>query len=124
MEPVLVRPPGPAFKAAGLRLPSRREVRFRCPLCSIGKLGRPGMSDTYDPREIEPKWQAVWEREGLYSAEDSPADERARFYALDMFPYPSGDLHMGHAGAFAIGDVIARVRWMQGDNALHPIGGE
>jgi len=80
------------------------------------------MAQAYDPHEIEPKWQAAWEREGLYRAVDDEADARPRFYALDMFPYPSGDLHMGHAEAFAIGDVIARYRWMQGDNVLHPIG--
>src|SRR5438094_7672132 len=75
----------------------------------------------YDPAEIEPKWQAVWEKEETYraGAEDDP---RAPFYALDMFPYPSGDLHMGHAEVFAIGDAIARYRWMRGHNVLHPIG--
>jgi leucyl-tRNA synthetase len=75
----------------------------------------------YQPSEIEPKWQARWEAEGLYRAVDED-DGRPRFYALDMFPYPSGDLHMGHAEAFAGGDVIARFRWMQGHNVLHPIG--
>ena len=76
----------------------------------------------YDPADIEPKWQKVWEEEGLYRASDDPDDPRPRFYALDMFPYPSGDLHMGHAEAFSGGDVIARFRWMQGHNVLHPIG--
>nr|MBA2600919.1 leucine--tRNA ligase [Actinomycetota bacterium] len=80
-----------------------------------------GIKRSYEPREIEPKWQAVWEREGLYLASDED-DGRPRFYALDMFPYPSGDLHMGHAEAFAIGDVIARYQWMRGRNVLHPIG--
>jgi leucyl-tRNA synthetase len=80
------------------------------------------MTDRYDPAEIEPKWQEVWEEEGLYRASDDPDDPRPRFYALDMFPYPSGDLHMGHAEAFSGGDVIARFRWMQGYNVLHPIG--
>ncbi|HXF58045.1 MAG TPA: leucine--tRNA ligase [Actinomycetota bacterium] len=75
----------------------------------------------YDPHEIEPKWQEVWEREGLFLAVEED-DGRPRFYCLDMFPYPSGDLHMGHAEAFAIGDAIARFRWMQGYNVLHPIG--
>src|SRR3954454_3951807 len=75
----------------------------------------------YDPAEIEPRWQKVWEDEGAYRAA-GPDDPRPKFYALDMFPYPSGDLHMGHAEAFAIGDVIARYRWMQGHNVLHPIG--
>jgi leucyl-tRNA synthetase len=79
------------------------------------------MRHSYEPGEIEPRWQAVWERDGLYRAVDED-DGRRRFYALDMFPYPSGDLHMGHAEAFAIGDVIARHRWMRGENVLHPIG--
>jgi leucyl-tRNA synthetase len=80
------------------------------------------MPPRYDAAEIEPKWQRVWEEEGLYRASDDPDDPRPRFYALDMFPYPSGDLHMGHAEAFSGGDVIARFRWMQGHNVLHPIG--
>jgi leucyl-tRNA synthetase len=74
----------------------------------------------YQPNEIEPKWQAQWEAEGLYRAQRE--DGRPRFYALDMFAYPSGDLHMGHAEAFSGGDTIARFRWMQGYNVLHPIG--
>ena len=66
--------------------------------------------------------QQVWEDEGLYRASDDPDDARPRFYALDMFPYPSGDLHMGHAEAFSGGDAVARYRTMQGYNVLHPIG--
>jgi leucyl-tRNA synthetase len=80
------------------------------------------MSRRYDAAEIEPRWQAVWAEEGLYLASDDPNDERPRFYALDMFPYPSGDLHMGHAEAFSGGDTVARFRAMQGYNVLHPIG--
>ena len=77
----------------------------------------------YDAAEIEPKWQRVWEEEGLYRASDDPDDPRPRFYALDMFSYPSGDLHMGHAEAFSGGDAIsARFRALQGYNVLHPIG--
>jgi leucyl-tRNA synthetase len=76
----------------------------------------------YEASEIEPKWVERWESEGLYRATDDPADPRPRFYALDMFAYPSGDLHMGHAEAFSGGDTIARFRWMQGFNVLHPIG--
>jgi leucyl-tRNA synthetase len=75
----------------------------------------------YRPNEIEPTWQAIWEEEGLYRATDED-DGRPKFYALDMFPYPSGDLHMGHAEAFGIGDTIPRYRWMRGHNVLHPIG--
>ncbi len=76
----------------------------------------------YEPSEIEPKWAERWEREGLYGASDDPSDPRPRFYALDMFPYPSGDLHMGHVEAFSGGDAVARFAWMRGNNVLHPIG--
>jgi leucyl-tRNA synthetase len=76
----------------------------------------------YDPAEIEPRWVERWEQEGLYRASDDPADERPRYYALDMFPYPSGDLHMGHAEAFSGGDAVARFATMRGANVLHPIG--
>ena len=82
----------------------------------------PAMARRYDASEIEPKWVKVWEDEGLYQASEDPDDPRPRFYALDMFPYPSGDLHMGHMEAFSGGDVIARYRWMRGDDVLHPIG--
>jgi leucyl-tRNA synthetase len=78
--------------------------------------------ENYDPRTIQDKWQARWAELNPFAAGEDPADERPRRYALDMFPYPSGDLHMGHAEAFAIGDVVARY-WMQrGFNVLHPIG--
>jgi leucyl-tRNA synthetase len=76
----------------------------------------------YEASEIETKWVERWEAEGLYRASEEPDDPRPRFYALDMFSYPSGDLHMGHAEAFSGGDAIARFRWMQGHNVLHPIG--
>ena len=76
----------------------------------------------YDASEIEPKWVERWEAEGLYRASEDPADPRPRFYALDMFSYPSGDLHMGHAEAFSGGDAVARFAAMRGNNVLHPIG--
>jgi leucyl-tRNA synthetase len=75
----------------------------------------------YDPSEIEPRWEAVWEQQEAFRAVEED-DGRPRFYKLHMFPYPSGDLHMGHAEAFAISDIIARYKWMQGHNVLHPIG--
>ena len=80
------------------------------------------MSRRYDAAEIEPRWVDRWEAEGLYRADDDPADGRPRFYALDMFPYPSGDLHMGHAEAFSGGDAVARYQAMRGNNVMHPIG--
>jgi leucyl-tRNA synthetase len=76
----------------------------------------------YDASEVEPKWRRVWEDEDLYRASDDADDPRPRFFALDMYPYPSGDLHMGHAEAFSGGDAVARYRWMRGNNVLHPIG--
>src|SRR5438128_7304949 len=76
----------------------------------------------YEPTEIEPRWVERWEREDLYRASEDPNDPRPRFYALDMFPYPSGDLHLGHAEAFSGGDAVARFKAMQGNNVLHPIG--
>ena len=80
------------------------------------------MARRYDASEIEPRWQRAWAAEGLFRAVDDPADARPRFYALDMFPSPSGDLHMGHAEAFSGGDAVARYQAMRGHNVLHPIG--
>jgi leucyl-tRNA synthetase len=80
------------------------------------------MARRYEPTQFEPKWEEVWEAEALYRASDDPADPRPRFYALDMYPYPSGDLHMGHAEAFSGGDAVARYQAMRGNNVLHPIG--
>jgi len=76
----------------------------------------------YDPRDIQDKWQARWAELEPFRASDDPADPRERFYLVDMFPYPSGDLHMGHAEAYAIGDAIARYWFLRGKNVLHPIG--
>src|SRR5438093_4412753 len=75
----------------------------------------------YDPSEIEPKWQSFWEERRMFEAVEED-DGRPRFYNLHMFPYPSGDLHVGHAEAFAISDIVARYRWMRGHNVLNPIG--
>jgi leucyl-tRNA synthetase len=76
----------------------------------------------YDPREVQEKWLAQWAGMDLFRASDDPADRRPRTYLLDMFPYPSGDLHMGHAEAYAIADAIARYYFHRGYNVLHPIG--
>ncbi|MBF4509560.1 MAG: leucine--tRNA ligase [Aeromicrobium sp.] len=78
------------------------------------------MTRAYDPHSIEEKWQAVWESEGLYSVSEDAS--RPKKYVLEMFPYPSGDIHMGHVRNYSIGDVIARFSTMRGMNVLHPIG--
>ena len=80
------------------------------------------LAQRYDPRDVQEKWQARWAELDLFRASEDPADPRERFYLVDMFPYPSGDLHMGHAEAYAIGDAIARYYFQRGDNVLHPIG--
>src|SRR6478735_6909306 len=76
----------------------------------------------FDPRDIQEKWQSRWGAMDLFRASDDPDDDRPRTYLLDMFPYPSGDLHMGHAEAYAIADAIIRYYFHRGYNVLHPIG--
>jgi leucyl-tRNA synthetase len=78
------------------------------------------MKDTYDFKRIEEKWQRVWEdRKAFHVTEDR---SKAKFYCLEMYPYPSGRIHMGHVRNYSIGDVIARTKTMRGLNVLHPIG--
>jgi leucyl-tRNA synthetase len=77
--------------------------------------------ERYDFAAIMQKWAARWEELKPFATDD-PTDTRPRKYVLDMFPYPSGDLHMGHAEAFAFGDIVARYWRQQGFNVLHPIG--
>jgi leucyl-tRNA synthetase len=87
---------------------------------SDGQKRRRKMSKQYAPQQVEPKWQAYWEKEKLYYARDE--DDRPKFYALVMFPYPSGDLHMGHMRNYTIGDLIARYKMMRGYNVMNPMG--
>ncbi|MFN7952546.1 MAG: leucine--tRNA ligase [bacterium] len=76
--------------------------------------------ERYQPDVIEAKWQEVWAREQAFHARES--SDRPKFYCLEMFPYPSGRIHMGHVRNYAIGDVIARIRRMRGFEVLHPMG--
>jgi len=81
-----------------------------------------GRADRYDPQAIEQKWYARWaENPDLYKAEP-PTSARKKYYVLEMLPYPSGALHMGHVRNYSIGDALARYMWMQGHNVLHPMG--
>jgi leucyl-tRNA synthetase len=76
--------------------------------------------DRYPFREIEPKWQKVWEESKQFKATEDPG--RSKYYCLEMFPYPSGRIHMGHVRVYTIGDLLARFKWMRGFNVLHPMG--
>ena len=76
----------------------------------------------YNPAEIEPKWQARWDADAaLYAAEGHDCG-KPKYYCLEMLPYPSGQLHIGHVRNYAIGDALARFMWMRGYNVLHPMG--
>lgn len=74
----------------------------------------------YDHQQIEAKWQRVWDEQETFRVTEDPA--RPKYYCLEMFPYPSGRIHMGHVRNYAIGDVIARYKMMRGFNVLHPMG--
>jgi leucyl-tRNA synthetase len=77
--------------------------------------------DRYDPQRVEAKWFERWQSDpGLYAAE--PHTTKKKYYVLEMLPYPSGVLHMGHVRNYAIGDALARYMWMNGYNVLHPMG--
>ena len=78
------------------------------------------IQEKYNPHEIEAKWQAYWEEHKTFKTEMDSS--RPKSYVLEMFPYPSGNLHMGHVRNYSIGDVVARFRTMNGFNVLHPMG--
>ena len=78
------------------------------------------MDERYRPATVEEKWQRIWEEGKTFRAPDAAAKDK--YYVLEMFPYPSGRIHMGHVRNYSIGDVIARYKRMRGHNVLHPMG--
>src|SRR5215472_7080365 len=74
----------------------------------------------YEPGTIEPKWQRIWEERGQNRIVERP--DKKKFYLLEYLPYPSGDLHVGHARNYALGDVVGRHLRMRGLNVVHPMG--
>ncbi len=78
------------------------------------------MQERYNFKDIEQKWQDGWEDSSLYKVSEDP--QKQKYYCLEMFPYPSGNLHMGHVRNYSIGDVVARFKTMRGYNVLHPMG--
>jgi len=92
------------------------------PAASAEPTTSPSAEARYNPAEIEPRWQQRWaEQPDLYGTEPASSG-KPKYYVLEMLPYPSGQLHMGHVRNYAIGDALARYMWMTGHNVLHPMG--
>ena len=78
------------------------------------------MEERYNPKNVEARWQRHWVENGTFKVTEDPS--KTKYYCLEMFPYPSGRIHMGHVRNYAIGDVVSRYKRMRGFNVLHPMG--
>jgi leucyl-tRNA synthetase len=77
-------------------------------------------NERYNARDAETRWQRVWDERGIYATKND--DPRPKYYVLEMFPYPSGRIHMGHVRNYTMGDVVARFKRAMGNAVLHPMG--